>query len=57
VWTPRVPRRARAAGVARYPFEEIPRRIEGLDGAEELLRTMAGELGEPPVHGVLATNR
>jgi len=39
----------------RYPFEEIPRRIEGLDGAEELLRTMAGELGEPPVHGVLAT--
>ena len=37
----------------RYPFEDIPRRIEPLDDAEPLLRTMAGELGEPPVHGVL----
>jgi alcohol dehydrogenase len=39
----------------RYPFAELPRRVEGLDGAEDLVRSMAGE-GDaaPPVHGVLA---
>ncbi len=38
----------------RYPFAELPRRVVGLDGAEDLLRTMAGEGDEPPpVHGVL----
>lgn len=42
-----------AAGT--YPFESLPRRCVGLDGAEGLLAVMAGE-GEdaPPVHGVLA---
>lgn len=35
------------------PFAGIPRRIEGLGGAEDLLRTMAGEAGDAPVHGVL----
>ena len=40
----------------RYPFADVPRRVEGLDGAEELLQTMAGERGEPPVHGVLSPN-
>lgn len=38
----------------RYPFAELPRRVEGLDGAEDLIRTMAGERDAPPVHGVLA---
>lgn len=38
----------------RWPFEDIPRRIVDLDGAEALLRTMAGETDEvPPVHGVI----
>jgi alcohol dehydrogenase len=38
----------------RYPFESLPRRCVGLDGAADLLATMAGE-GDamPPVHGVL----
>lgn len=38
----------------RYPFEELPRRIAGLDEAESLLLAMAGE-GDapPPVHGVI----
>jgi alcohol dehydrogenase len=36
------------------PFADLPRRCEGLDGAEQLLLTMAGEGAEPPpVHGVL----
>src|SRR5262249_57636992 len=40
---------------ARYPFAELPRRVVGLDGAEELIRGLAGE-GDlsPPVHGVIA---
>ena len=38
----------------RYPFAELPRRVADLDGAEDLVRTMAGETDElPPVHGVL----
>lgn len=38
----------------RYPFADLPRRIANLEGAEDLVRTMAGE-GDapPPVHGVL----
>lgn len=40
---------------SRYPFEDLPRRVVGLDGAEELLADMAGEGGQaPPVHGVIA---
>jgi alcohol dehydrogenase len=38
----------------RYPFAELPRRCVGLDEAEVLLTTMAGERdGVPPVHGVV----
>ena len=38
----------------RYPFADLPRRIVGLDGIEDLVRTMAGEGdGPPPMHGVL----
>ena len=38
----------------RYPFADIPRRIADLDGAEDLVRSMAGESDEaPPVHGVI----
>ncbi|HEX6311717.1 MAG TPA: zinc-binding dehydrogenase [Acidimicrobiia bacterium] len=38
----------------RYPFAELPRRVAGLDDAEDLIRTMAGESGEPPpVHAVV----
>ena len=38
----------------RYPFADLPRRCTGLDGAEDLVRSMAGESDEaPPVHGVL----
>jgi alcohol dehydrogenase len=38
----------------RYPFADLPRRCVDLDGAEDLLRTMAGEGdGPPPVHGVV----
>jgi alcohol dehydrogenase len=38
----------------RYPFESLPRRCAGLDDAEDLVATMAGErAGVPPVHGVL----
>ncbi|MGH3966930.1 MAG: zinc-dependent alcohol dehydrogenase [Mycobacterium sp.] len=41
-----------AAG--RYPFASLPRRCVGLDDAEDLLATMAGERDDvPPVHGVL----
>lgn len=45
-----------AAG--RYPFDTLAREVAGLDGAADLLRTMAGEGGRPPpVHGVLAPER
>jgi alcohol dehydrogenase len=38
----------------RYPFESLPRRCVGLDGAAELLASMGGEGDDvPPVHGVL----
>lgn len=38
----------------RFPFDELPRRVVGLEGASELLRAMAGEADEvPPVHGVI----
>ncbi|HET6793180.1 MAG TPA: alcohol dehydrogenase catalytic domain-containing protein [Acidimicrobiales bacterium] len=38
----------------RYPFEELPREVVGLDGAEGLLRRMAGlDEGDAPVHGVV----
>jgi alcohol dehydrogenase len=39
----------------RYPFADLPRRVAGLDNAEGLIQSLAGE-GEapPPVHGVIA---
>ncbi len=37
----------------RFPFEDLPRRLVGLDGVDALLRDMAGEGGTPPVHGVI----
>jgi alcohol dehydrogenase len=38
----------------RYPFDALPRQTVGLDGAEALLRAMAGESeAPPPVHGVV----
>jgi alcohol dehydrogenase len=36
-----------------YPFADVPRATVGLDGAADLLETMAGEHGVPPVHAVL----
>lgn len=36
-----------------YPFAELPRRTVGLDGVAELLETMAGERGVPPIHAVV----
>jgi alcohol dehydrogenase len=36
-----------------YPFAEMPRQVVGLDGVAELLETMAGERGTPPVHAVV----
>jgi alcohol dehydrogenase len=40
-----------------FPFEDIPRRVVGLDDAAALLTDMAGEGGVPPVHGVVVPNR
>lgn len=40
-------------GSGIYPFADLPRMTVGLDGAAELLETMAGERGIPPVHAVL----
>jgi alcohol dehydrogenase len=38
----------------RYPFADLTRRVVGLDAAEDLLATMAGEGGGvPPIHGVV----
>ncbi|MDT5280053.1 MAG: alcohol dehydrogenase, partial [Mycobacterium sp.] len=38
----------------RYPFSDLPRRCVGLDEAEDLLATMAGERDNmQPVHGVV----
>jgi alcohol dehydrogenase len=39
------------------PWAALPRRVRGLDGVTDLLRTMAGETGTPPpVHGVVVPN-
>lgn len=38
----------------KFPFAELPRRVVGLDGVGDLLETMAGERGVPPVHAVVA---
>jgi len=40
----------------RHPFAGLPRRVEPLQGAADLLLTMAGEAGPPPVHAVLVPN-
>jgi alcohol dehydrogenase len=37
----------------RYPFADLPRDVVSLDGVAELLETMAGERGVPPVHAVV----
>ena len=37
----------------RFPFEELPRRVEGLGRAGDLLREMAGEGEIPTVHAVV----
>jgi alcohol dehydrogenase len=37
----------------RYPFETLPRRLATFADMPDLLATMAGETGTPPVHGVL----
>lgn len=37
----------------RHPFADLPRRRADLDGAEDLVRAMAGEGDERPVHGVI----
>jgi alcohol dehydrogenase len=38
----------------RYPYADLPRRVVGLDDAETLIRSLAGEADvPPPVHGVI----
>lgn len=37
----------------KYPFASLDRAVVGLDGADELLKTLAGEGGMPPTHGVI----
>ena len=38
----------------RYPFADLPRAVVDLDGLDELLQLLAGDVeGTPPVHGVL----
>ncbi|MBV8236878.1 MAG: alcohol dehydrogenase, partial [Acidimicrobiia bacterium] len=37
----------------RYPFADLPRRCATLENADDLVRSMAGEGADPPVHGVL----
>lgn len=38
----------------KYPFRDVPRRVEHIADAAELVATMAGETDQvPPVHGVL----
>ncbi len=37
----------------RYPFADLPRSVVALDGADALLRSMAGEADPLPVHGVI----
>jgi alcohol dehydrogenase len=53
-----VDRAAYAAALAllaagRFPFADLPRRAEPLDRLDDLLATMAGERGTPPVHAVV----
>jgi alcohol dehydrogenase len=38
----------------RFPFDDVPRRVVGLEATAALLRDMAGEGDVPPVHGVVA---
>jgi alcohol dehydrogenase len=39
----------------RYPFTDLPRSVVGLDGVDDLIRSLAGETdAPPPVHGVIA---
>ena len=52
--TARAPAALDLLASGRYPFASVPRRSVGLDDAEDLLATMAGERDDvPPVHGVL----
>jgi alcohol dehydrogenase len=52
--TARAPAALDLLASGRYPFASLPRRCVGLDDAEDLLATMAGERDDiPPVHGVL----
>ncbi|MDP1793966.1 MAG: zinc-binding dehydrogenase [Acidimicrobiales bacterium] len=37
----------------KYPFASLDRDVVGLDGADDLLKAMAGEGGVPPMHGVI----
>ncbi len=37
-----------------YPFADLPRAVAGASGIADLIETMAGERGTPPVHAVLA---
>lgn len=41
----------------RYPFADLPRETVGLNDAQALLETMAGERGTPPVHAVVDPRR
>ena len=39
----------------RYPFADLSRRVVDLDGLDDLLQLLSGDVpGTPPVHGVLA---
>jgi alcohol dehydrogenase len=41
----------------RFPFEDLPREVVGLDGVDELLARLAGEAeGAVPVHAVVTPN-
>ena len=37
----------------RYPFAGLPRAVVGFDDVPELLASLAGERGTPPLHGVV----
>ncbi|MDH4168574.1 MAG: medium chain dehydrogenase/reductase family protein [Acidimicrobiia bacterium] len=43
----------------RWPFDQLDRRVVGLDGLDGLLRSMAGDEGAevPPIHGVVVPTR
>ena len=40
----------------KYPFATLDRAVVDLDGADDLLKTLAGEGGLPPTHGVIRPN-